>query len=255
MQQQLLFILLTIFSSIIYAESNSDAGPVSTEILLAEESSSNSLAPEIIPFTANYTTEWKVGWFNIEIDATRRLKKVSDKRWQILFEAAAGAAKLRETSEFTLSEQSRIQPLNYQYRASGLFNEDDRTLRFLPSSKAVLDQEKSHTHQQVWQDEIQDNLTYMLQAGLDLAAGENSFEYPVFEKNKSKPFRFEVVGEETLITKAGKLKTVKVKQVRKKKGRDIYAWFAVDKNYLLVRLLDKKNGKKRYEINVTDIQM
>lgn len=209
----------------------------------------------LMPFKARYTTEWKVGWFSIDVDATRELKQLDQQHWQLTFEAETSAAKLRESSRFTLTPEQRIQPLHYTYRASGLFNEDDRTLQFLPDTHSIRDQEKNKTYPQAWQDEIHDNLTYMLQAGLDLATGQQQFSYPVFEKNRNKPFRFEVIGEETLNTRAGKLETVKVRQIRKKKDREIIAWFAKDKHYLLVRLRDKKDGKKRYEINIRDIQM
>lgn len=244
-----LLILFTFFSTITSANPQLSA--------ITDDSAPTGQAPQtkITPFTAKYKSEWKLGWFSVDIDAKRELKKIGDNRWQLVFEAETGAAKLKESSEFTLSPTKRLQPLDYKYRASGLFNEDDRTLSFHPNDNSVLDKEKNITHQSVWQNEIQDNLTYMLQAGLDLASGKTEFSYPVFEKNKSKDFRFKVIGEEQLKTKAGKLNTIKVQQIRKKKGREVYAWFAKDKNYLLVRLLDKKKGKKRYEINVTKINM
>ena len=220
--------------------------------VIAHASDSSEL---LIPFKATYVTEWSLGWFTLDIEARRTLQRTPDGNWLLTFEAETSAAKLREKSRFTLSPEHRIQPLHYQYRASGLFNEDDRTLQFLPDTHSIRDQEKNKTYPQVWQDEIHDNLTYMLQAGLDLAAGQQQFSYPVFEKNRNKAFRFEVIGEETLNTRAGKLETVKVRQIRKKKDREIIAWFAKDKHYLLVRLRDKKDGKKRYEINIRDIQM
>lgn len=228
---------------------------LSQSLLASSDTDINIAQPEIIPFKAHYSTEWKLGWFSIKVNAIRELKQISKQRWQLLFQAETSAAKLREISEFTISPDSRLQPLNYQYRASGLFNEKDRTLEFITQEGSVFDQEKNITHDNVWKTEIQDNLTYMLQAGLDLSAGQIQFTYPVFEKDRSKNFRFRVVGEERLKTEAGVLNTIKVQQIRKKKDREIYAWFAKDKNYLLVRLLDKKKGKKRYEINVTDISM
>lgn len=210
---------------------------------------------ELKPFTANYTTQWKMGWFTIDIDAQRELKQLDDHRWQMVFEAEISTAKLVEKSIFTLSSEQRIQPLDYQYRASGLFNEPDRTLSFLPQSHTIQDQENNLTYENIWQEEIHDNLSYMLQAGLDLAAGHTEFTYPVFEKSKNKPFRFQVVGEEELNTPEGILQTVKVQQIRRKKDREIFAWFAKDKNFLLVKLQDKKKGKTRYEINIKNIKM
>ena len=210
---------------------------------------------ELVPFRVSYKTEWKVGWFSIDIDAYRELKRVGGNRWQVTFEAETSAAKLRESSLFQVTPKQRLQPINYQYRATGLFNEDDRTLEFDTANNSIRDAEADKIYPDAWQQEIHDNLTYMLQAGLDLAAGDKTFSYPVFEKNKRKLFRFQVVGEETLNTRAGRLNTIKVQQIRNKKDREIYAWFAKDYHYLLVRLQDKKKGKKRYEINVNDISM
>lgn len=244
-----LLIFLTFFSAVVSAD------PQPSGITDNSAPAQQEPQAKIIPFTAKYKTEWKLGWFSVDIGAKRELKKIGNNRWKLVFEAETGTAKLKESSEFTFSSTDRLQPLQYAYRASGLFNEDDRTLNFRPDNNSVLDKEKNVTHQNVWQTEIQDNLTYMIQAGLDLASGKTEFSYPVFEKNKSKDFHFKVIGEEQLKTKAGKLNTIKVQQIRKKKGREVYAWFAKDKNYLLVRLLDKKKGKKRYEINVTKINM
>lgn len=250
---QQLFIFITFFSSISYAVQQPDDDIHQSAMGAAKQITVPH--PSMTPFIAEYTTEWKLGWFSIDIDAKRTLKKISGNRWQLIFQVKTGAAKLEESSEFTLSPTKRLQPLDYQYRASGLFNEGDRTLSFRTSDKSVLDKEKNITYPKVWQHEIQDNLTYMLQAGMDLAAGKTEFTYPVFEKNQSKDFRFKVIGKERLKTKAGMLDTIKVQQIRKGKDREVYAWFAKDKNYLLVRLLDKKKGKKRYEINVTNIDM
>ena len=226
-----------------------------TALLLSLIFFTNLSQAELKPFTANYTTQWKMGWFTIDIDAQRELKQLDDLRWQMTFEAETNAAKLVEKSVFKLTQGQRIQPLSYQYRASGLFNEPDRTLSFLPQNHTIQDQENNLIYDNIWQEEIHDNLSYMLQAGLDLAAGHTEFTYPVFEKNKNKPFRFQVVGEEELNTPEGTLQTVKVQQIRRKKDREIFAWFAKDKNFLLVKLQDKKKGKTRYEINIKDIKM
>ncbi|MAD46474.1 MAG: hypothetical protein CMI02_11310 [Oceanospirillaceae bacterium] len=205
------------------------------------------------PFTAHYTTEWKVGWFSIDIDASRTLRQLSNGHWQLVFEADASAAGLTETSEFRV-EDGQIYPLEYRYRATGLFNEDDRTLVFAPELRRVTDLEKQKEYQDAWDEHVQDNLTYMLQAGLDLSAGAKELTYDVFEKNRAKDFHFRVVAEEQLNTRIGKLKTLKVQQIRKDKDRSIYAWYAIDHQYQLVRLVDRKDGKKRYQIDITDLK-
>ena len=204
------------------------------------------------PFTASYSTEWKLGWFSIDIDATRTLRRLPNGHWQLTFQADTSTAALTETSEFVL-KNGRIQPAEYSYKATGLFNEPDRNLLFVPELKVVKDLKNNQTYTNAWDTEVQDNLTYMLQAGLDLASGKKELSYSVFEKNKSKAFRFKVAGEETINTAIGKLKTVKVEQIRSKKNREVFAWYAIDYGYQLVQLRDRENGKTRYQIDIKEL--
>lgn len=228
-------------------------------------SATNSTSPDSVqttlqPFFARYKTEWKLGWFSVDIEAERSLRQLASGHWLLSFEAETSAAALKETSEFSLN-QGRIQPLEYRYRASGLFNEADRTLLFSPQLKLIKDLENNKDYPQAWEDEVQDNLTYMLQASLDLAQPDAAHEqnadplhYAVFEKKRVKDFQFRIIGEEQLNTKIGKLKTIKIEQVRQKKGREVFAWFAIERHYQLVRLVDKEKGKTRYQIDITDLK-
>lgn len=218
---------------------------------------------ELVPYEAHYSTEWQVGWFSIDIDAERQLKQTDEGLWQLTFKAETGAAALTETSTLSYHD-GRLWPQDYRYRASGLFNEPDRSLSFDFENQQVIDDERDDKiYHNGWialaeEGEPQaphDNLSYMQQAGLDLAAGQQTFAYAVFEKNKSKPFRFEVVGEETLDTAIGPLATVKVRQLRRSSKRQIYAWFSKQHHYTLVRLVDRKNGDKRYQIDIERLQM
>ncbi|WP_430462876.1 DUF3108 domain-containing protein [Thalassolituus sp. LLYu03] len=219
----------------------------------AEATPDTDSASTLLPFTATYRTEWKLGWFSINVDATRTLRKQPDGHWHLSFDAETGAAALRETSEFSVTN-GRIQPLEYNYKASGLFNEPDRSLLFVPNLNLVKDIRNNKTYTNAWEGEVHDNLTYMLQAGLDLARGDEEIAYTVFEKNKGKEFRFKVVGEEIIDTRIGKLRTVKVEQLRNKKSREVFAWYAIDRHYQLVQLRDKENGKTRYQIDITSLE-
>lgn len=231
--------------------------------MLAITSSTTLCAQPLIPYQADYSTEWTVGWFTIDIDAQRSLKQLDNGDWQLTFRAETGAAALTETS-VARWQDDRLWPLEYRYRASGLFNENDRSLDFDREQQRVTDLEQDdQVYDSGWislDDDgpilaPHDNLTYMQQAAVDLATGNQKFGYAVFEKNKSKPFRFAVVGEETLQTAIGPVDTIKVQQLRRSNKRQIYAWFSKQHNYTLVRLVDKKDGKKRYQIDLQSIEM
>lgn len=211
------------------------------------------IAPTLQPFVAKYESKWDLGWFSIQIKGSRILKQLKDGNWQLTFDADSSAASLQETSVFELIN-GQIQPLTYNYKVTGLVTEPDRSLEFLPTKETVRDHKKRKDVTNQWAPGIQDAQTYMLQASLDLATHPTlPLSYPVFEKKKTKVFNFEVVGEEIIKTKAGKLATVKIQQVRKD-NRRVTVWLAKDKQFLLVRLVDKKNGKTRYKIDLVAIE-
>jgi len=206
----------------------------------------------LTPFTARYTSEWNLGWFSIDIKGSRKLEQQEDGHWKLTFKADSSAATLLEESIFDL-ENGQIQPLEYRYKVSGLVTEPDRSLEFLPNTEIIRDHKKKKDHTNQWAPGIQDAQTYMLQASLDLSLHPTlPLSYPVFEKKKTKVFNFEIIGEEVIKTRAGKLNTVKIQQVRKD-NRKVTVWLLKDKQFLLARLVDKKNGKTRYKIDLVAI--
>ena len=208
----------------------------------------------LTPFSIDYRSEYKVGWFSFDIDANRTLTQVDGNHWRLAFDAEASIATLREYSDFMLVND-QITPANYSYRSTGLIDEKDRTLHFIADQKIVEDRESGKTIIDQWQDGIQDNLTFMLQASIELAKGKQEFEFPVFEKNKSKIFSFKVIAEESVKTPAGTFDAIKIQQIRKDKKREIFAWFGKSEGYPFLKLRDKKDGKLRYQIQATKIKI
>ncbi|MDF1762844.1 MAG: DUF3108 domain-containing protein [Oleibacter sp.] len=206
------------------------------------------------PFTIDYSSQYKLGWFSIDIDATRQLSQQSDGTWTLDFNAEASVATVKENSQFKLSKDGKtIIPMEYRFRATGLISEDDRTLSFNAAQKTVKDKESDKFYDNSWQDGIQDNATYMLQASIALAEGKKEFSFPVFEKNKTKVFTYRVVSEDTVKIKAGTFDAYRVMQVRKDKDREIYAWFAKQDGFPMILLRDKKKGKLSYQIEASKL--
>lgn len=206
----------------------------------------------LTPYTIEYTSEYRIGWFSFGIDATRTLEQRSNNLWRVDFDAEASIASLRETSDF-IYKDNQIVPVNYSYRASGMIDEPDRTLHFVADTKSIEDLEKDRKRDDHWQEGIQDNLTYILQASIEVAKGNTEFTLPVFERSKTKPFRFRVVGKEEIKIKAGTFNAIKIEQVRDDKKREVHAWIADMPGYPLIRLRDKEDGKLRYQIQATKV--
>jgi hypothetical protein len=203
-------------------------------------------------FTAQYQAEWKGGWFPITVDAERSLSYNEKGDGELKFVADSSIAGLEEISNFRIQDE-QIKPLQYRYLRTGLFKEPDRDQRFNWQQKNVTNGENQKVFEGHWDDQIQDNLSYNLQASIDLKKGKTQFTYPVFDRKKVKDFKFQLVSFEALNTQVGTLRTVKVELVEdnKKSKKKTYIWFAKDYDYLLVRLKQEQKDGQVYEINLT----
>ncbi len=203
-------------------------------------------------FTANYQAQWKGGWFPITVDAVRTLTYDDKGNGELKFMADSSIAGLEEISNFTWQD-NQIKPLQYRYLRTGLFKEPDRDQRFNWLQKNITNGETQQEFKGHWHNKVQDNLSYNLQAGIDLKNGKTQFSYPVFDRKKIKSFDFQLVGFEALNTQVGKLRTVKVELIesKKKSKKKTFIWFAQDYDYLLVRLKQEQKDGQVYEINLT----
>lgn len=204
------------------------------------------------PFKAYYKSKIRVGWFKIKVNSTRELKQVSNGNWKLDFTAEASFAKVKENSLMSFKD-GHYQPIAYRYRATGLADEKDQTLNFKADKKQVEDLENNQVFS-TWHQHIQDNVSYMLQASLDLTNNKSELIYPVFERRSIKDFKFKIVGEETLKTDFKSLKTIKIQLLGNKDAR-VYAWLATEYQYLLVRLEEISDGKTRYNMELTKLEM
>lgn len=202
-------------------------------------------------FEAHYFANYRFGFINLSIDAVRKLIQKEDGSWLLSFDASTTGASLSESSHFLLKD-NQIIPQEYKYQTSGLLSKPEQHLQFSLNHREVKDliNNKSFTYELGTQ--LQDSLSYMQQASLDLAAGKNVLDYSFFQEDRVRNYRYEVVDFETLNTRAGKISTVKLKRADKK-SRDIYAWFSLEHNFLLIRLAEYKKGKIAYEISINKI--
>ena len=222
--------------------------PVKTVIKEPSPAKSKYPYPE---FTAEYNATWTGGWFPINVDAKRSLSYQDDGTATLTFEADSAIAGLQEISTFRYLN-STIQPQQYRYLRTGLFKEPDRNQVFDWQKKQIINGNDQSIFSGHWNDLVQDNLSYNVQASIDLQQGKTQFTYPVFDRNKIKNFSFQMVGFEVLNTPVGSLRTVKIEQIEKKKSKKkTYIWFAKDYDYLLVRLQQTQKDGQTYQIDLT----
>jgi hypothetical protein len=204
---------------------------------LQAASSSN---PELSTFDNQYTA--RMYGFGVIVNSS--LKAKGNNQYELYFGASAMVGDVTEISEFTWNPQEQlVKPQHYFYTRTGLGKNRREDLKFDWTAKQVTSAARQSSQALDPTQKVQDGLSYQVQLRQDLLAGKNNLTYAIANGRKLKQYRFEVMGEETLETPLGKVATVKVRRKDdSNEDREIFAWFAKDFQYLLVRLQQEENG-------------
>ena len=181
--------------------------------------------------------------FGFSVMVTSRLTALNDDNYQLQFRADSVLGSVSEISDIRWNAvEQRVMPFHYTYKRTSVGKNKDEQLSFNWTTHTIdnLTSGKSFPFDSAAK--IQDHLSYQLQMREDLIAGKSNFEYTITNGRKFKKYRFEVVGDETLTTPLGDVKTVKVKRTNTSDDTVIHAWFAKSFQYLLVQLQQEENG-------------
>lgn len=208
-------------------------------------------ADSLLPFKAEYNAEIK----GFAVKASRELS-VSDSShsesvYTFTFKANSWAASLEETSQFLL-DSNQIKSLNYHYQQKALGKKREKKVDFDWQANTLTSINNGESHTLPLTKNFFDKLNYQLQLALDISQQNFSaqYTYEIIDKNEIKSYHFEVLGEEILETKIGKLNTIKVKALRENKNKITYLWLAKDWNYLLTQLEQYSDDKKSLFISL-----
>lgn len=183
--------------------------------------------------------------YGFSIEATSRFKVTGPEtgNYQFSFDADSVVGSIMETTDIIWNEKDQVFiPQRYTYKRTGIGKGRDDELVFDWASLKVTNIKNNKTLTWEANTKLQDSLSYQLQLRQDLLAGKNNLEYTITNGRKIKKYRFEIVGEETLKTPLGEVKTVKIKRSNTGENTATYAWFAKNFSYLLVQLQQEENG-------------
>lgn len=201
------------------------------------------------PYTARYKADIKGLPFGGS--GERSLKQNSDGSWTLSFSADAAFLGLKETSRFTLNDQSLVSE-EYTYERTGIGGKPLRRARFDSKKKRVNWQQEDRKWSMDLPPGAIDNLSYQLQLRMDLAQGKKQvFSYDIADDDEVYQREFIIEGNEVLDTDAGKLDTVRVKIKRDTDKRATWIWFARNWDYFLVKLLQKE-GSTEYTVEIRE---
>jgi len=202
------------------------------------------------PFTATYQAEFS----GFGVTAERKLSGTPD-NWRLDFSAHSMFAKIEEYSRFSQSG-NRLTPQHYDYQKSGLGRDRHTALNFENAQQRVVNvHDKSRTIENA-PAHIQDKISYQLQLALDVAAGKKTLEYDVADGKKIRHYEFRIAGREKIKTPMGLVDTIKVQRVRAQDAaRVTNIWFAPEWNYALVKLMQREDNGKSYQITLTNLSI
>ena len=134
------------------------------------------------------------------------------------------------------STNGELIPKFYEYIRTGSKKARNVTVKFDWQKNQITNSINGDSWKMAATEGILDKLLYQLFIMLDLKQGKSTLTYQIADGGKEKNYIFEVVGEEEIDTKLGKLNTVKLKRMRTDSDRESIFWSAPDMHYLPVKI-------------------
>lgn len=247
-QLLILVLALGLTSAVALAESGDDnrtsTQPGSTSAQGAGRDSERPLTP----LTVKYSASMDKG-VSISGSGVRTLSRAGDDTWRYKFDVDSFIADIQE-SLLLRWEDNRVIPLKYHYRLSGfLIRNRETTIDFDWEKGVATGRHEGESFSLDLKEGALDPLGGQLQLHQDIKAGKTEMVYDVIDKGRYDEDRFAVVGEETLDTRKGGVKTLKVEKVRDEDSdRRTEIWFEQGGEFLMMRLLQVEPDGSRYEI-------
>lgn len=208
---------------------------------------------EPTPFQAEYNA--RLTGLPLKVRGIRSLQRNQDGEWIFRSVARALLARVEETSVLQQG-RSRLRPLRYRYQRRGLGSRRTEQVDYRlddDTPVAVIHRNRQRREQPVSR-HVHDKLGYQLQLQLDLrdrhlCESSNDLRYLVHDGMRLRDYVFVVDGEETLDTRIGRLRTVRL--VREgERDRSTTLWFAADHDYLLVRFVQIEDDGDSFRLDI-----
>lgn len=189
-----------------------------------------------------YTASYKASYNGLPIRTVRSLSR-SNGRYLLSLNAKNFLGKISEEEFFTIAKGGRVTPEKYTYERSLIGNKRREQIIFDRNNGQVINHYKGEEYQFSLEPTHLGPISYQLQMRQDLAAGKETFSYPVIQRGRLKYYNYSREGEEILHTPLGDMATLVLKRDREESDRETYLWLAKELDYLPVKLLQKEDGE------------
>lgn len=201
-------------------------------------------------YTAYYQAEWRGGWIPVSVGAIRNFSPVDNGIWSLSFKSESIVVDLNESSDLIVKD-GVLYPQYYHYKTKGMFENTKLERRFEWNTQRIFDLTKNQYWDIELQPRMQDNISYQEQLRFDLANNVQDLVYPVVHRGKVKTYEFYRASDGILKTPNGDIKTIEVHQVINADNNiESKMWFAVDYDFVLVKLWQKRKNGDEQEITL-----
>lgn len=209
----------------------------------------------LLPLRVSYNASMNKG-IALNGSATRTLAERDDGTWIYRTKVDSFIADIDESLVLRW-QGDRVIPLRYRYRLSGfLIRNREEAINFDWENGVASGHHEGDRFSLELEPGALDPMGYQLQLHQDIRAGKREMEYRVIDKGGYDTDRFAVIDEEVLTTDQGNVNTLKAEKVRDDNSkRQTLMWFAPDREYLLVRLLQVEPDGSSYEIMINDAEI
>lgn len=218
----------------------------------ASEQATTPSTLELTPLSSSYTASLDKG-VSIRGEATRRLRPLADGKWRYEFRVDSFIADIRESVEFRWLD-NRVVPLTYRYSLSGFMISDrERAIDYDWQAMRVSGHFRDKAFERDLQQNELDPLGYQFQLMQDIRAGKTQMVYDITDDDGVDRDEFAVLQREPLDSALGQVEAIKAEKVRQGDSkRETLMWFAPERAYLLMKLVQVESDGTRYEINIRD---
>jgi hypothetical protein len=193
---------------------------------------------------------------------TVTLRDAGGGRWEYLShtrgtEGLAGLAGAEIIERSTVRRhEGRLETLAYSFRQEIGWKERERSLAVDETAQRIVSRDREREHVFAYEHGVLDRHAVVLALARDLAAGRREgLRYTVADRDELGPQQYRVVGEDTITTGAGRLRTLKVERVRSgKPGRMTTSWHGIEQSYLPVRVLQREPDGDTFEMRLISLE-
>lgn len=193
---------------------------------------------------------------------TITLRDTGGGRWEYLShtrgtEGLAGLAGAEIVERSILRwHADRLETLEYTFRQEIGWKERERSVQADEKAQRIVSRDREREHVFAFERGVLDRHAVVLALANDLAAGRrDGLRYTVADRDELGPQHYRVVGEDTIATEAGRLRTLKLERVRSgERARSTTSWHGIDQDFLPVRVLQREPDGDTFEMRLVSLQ-